>query len=816
MGNSQAAGALEFPAEWSIEAVKGCVRSWECQFARGRDQWMSRRDCLTVFTDMSRADAGAVTSYPVEWFRRISEIGSGAAQCQDILLSFAVAGVGPPLDRAALFLAIAKTFDPAGPCKSRQWIDWWTKSDYTQKVSMSSLAVSNALARGCNVAYRVGWLVRPPTQSELASLLSMPSDGDGASAGMHRMSVTAEGIVRLFSSFTHGFEPPLYHSLDRTFYVLGPTVKMPLTNEQLRALEAAPSLELSEEKRPHVASFVLPPKLSSSQHGAHAHRSHLRRMRIDKATSHQALQHAADRSGFSLSTVRAIKAKFVAHADEFGLIGLRQFRDIMSSVFPKLVGDGTLDVLFQEFDHEKHGKCAFRELVHGLAMVAHGAPSDRVDLCFELLDADGNGSISISEFFRFVEDSAAKSFENALLAAERLSSFSPKRGDRIDMNELGELAFRDRCVLNGILATNPVIQLLGKERTEDPSDSVSILYQAMSRIRTSFREMMVRFPQLVTFQKFVKYTGKLLSRESRALASTPQAAQRRMSALSIRRMSKGGRRLSVVLTGEDSDATLTAWIMCPLGHCSLSNLSDLFFNSFFSALDKKAFAVVNDSWISSIHANVQELIETRPGCCSLFQLFAAMTAKAPTEHVYAFFRTLDPVGINSVLLSDVIQCVLRYGEQLQQLAPESGKLFRILDLNGDGEITREELMTAVADNPKLLDDLSQLLGIQDFRGLWEGGSDRAIQKAARADHASALSSLHSEFEPAATSGVTLSMESSKPRLAIPRRRSTLHWVRDAPPSRKGSRAQALTEAKELLKDLARSTRQLKLECLKLC
>ena len=83
-------------------------------------------------------------------------------------------------------------------------------------------------------------------------------------------------------------------------------------------------------------------------------------------------------------------------------LGRHQFCEVVCREYPSLTKELATQ-LFDSFDEDGSGYCDLREFTIGLLKVAVGTTAEKLELVFEVLDSNGDGSIGISELLGIVK-----------------------------------------------------------------------------------------------------------------------------------------------------------------------------------------------------------------------------------------------------------------------------------------------------------------------------------------------------------------------------------------------------------------------------
>jgi Ca2+-binding EF-hand superfamily protein len=515
------------------------------------------------------------------------------------------------------------------------------------------------------------------------------------------------------------------------------------------------------------------------------------------------VHHAADSSGFSIGDVQRIKKVFIEHASSAGTLGLRQFRAVMATVFPRLVMEGSVDVLFRDFDADGNGVCDFRELVVGLAGLAHGSLDHQVDLLFDLFDSDGDGALTVFELLRFVKESSDRRFQAVSRAVDAVTEAQTERRGYLTLAELGTVAYENPDVLQALarevdapLAATTLGQSDAADAVDDEAETLrrDTAERALQEYVLALRSLGQDFPGSVTFRLFFRSVSDMLQAErafERAAVSSHASGAARTERLlsdatdasSATSTTFGHRSRAMDMVYEsvspamDADPLIPppmAWAMRPAASLSVPRFTKLLRWSFLGPpdgaekppellwLDDKPTAVTVRPDLSSqqeeaieqrldrISALAAKVVAAAPEVLSPFDLVAKGLVMEPLEKVAALFRRLDSKCTGHVRGAAVARAILAMQGSSDRLLGVASKLIALMDADSDGAVSREEFREASTRHPSIMACMSMLLGAdQNITEDAQADLSKRVKKNSRMAAGSLMDTLTQSDEPAA-------------------------------------------------------------------
>lgn len=787
---------------WSPDRIRGaCSRLERDILVRNSLVAVSltRRQFLHVFTDMDQADEGIVWMVPLSVFRMLDETNTGTVLAVAAFAWVCLFGSGQQSERYGILYNIlgqmsrdasasqlaaqaSRKAAVADPAKHQ-----WPRSHSRIPDGVMVTAIS-ALAP-CLVAS--GLWRRPATAPQIQHIISniqVHSTNDWTSpdtgaAGAARMGTTRHAFVTWLQSdaaIVQGAVPCLWEK-EKSDALVSRVVLLEQASMMLARgpPDICPQFDLGEGKvvsaRPLGGS-----QLASSSHRASAHvRSgagdeigddaaarrddQARRMKVERATCLAEVHRAADSSGFTIEDVHRIKKVFVEHASCEGFLGLRQFRAVMALVFPRLVMEGSVDVLFRDFDVDGDGVCDFKELVIGLAGLAHGSLEHQVDLLFDLFDSDGDGALTVFELLRFVKETSDRKFQAVNRAVEAVTAAGSERQGFLTLAELGTLAYENPEVLQALaqdVDAPLAARILGPDSSSAATNESDIrrrdkAERDLRRFVEALRELQAGFPDAVTFPHLYRSVTDMLDAEN-ASKRVVQTSFELPVPGGHRRQSEEGdaagadRPLSAIdsswlrhdsITSEvDSDPSIPppmAWALHSAASLNRLRFKKLLRWSFLGPPEPEIGKEASDIHTSALKKTrmpglrpVLDLTQERdllcrfdqivslafnvvaaaPGILSPFDLIAKGLSTEPLEKVAAVFRRLDSNGTGLVQRVAVARAILTLQGASDRLLGVASKLIAHMDTDNDGSVSRQEFALACKTNPSIMSCMCLLLG----------------------------------------------------------------------------------------------------------
>ncbi len=738
--------------EWTWHRSRGAIARLRAELNETGDSLfaptLGRRAFFRVMTDLSRAPFGEIIGGDLSLFRWADNESVGHIRGFDICVILCLFGADCRADRAGLLfdiVAAAERERARGKLGGRKEdiAAWPRVADRVQEGAISSAIVNSA---PCMIG--AGIWKRWPTASEsfgvVASMrrfLGPASSRDRANPLLHgARTIQRDQFAAWLGSLVTAVEACKPFAVPNLASILLAGANDDGGGEASLSKLGAGNAGKGQTFGTAAATRYRVPPLSGAAAAARGpapvsdrrHREHVLKMKVRRATSLAELQAAAKRTGFAVSDVLRIKAVFQTSIDESGMLGIKQFRAIMARVFPKLASEGSIDVLFREFDVDSNGRCDFHELVQGLAALAHGSTSEKLDIMFEVFDLNSDGQLTVPEILRFVKRSTDRQFAAATRAVEAIAETPSEVEGEFSLSELVSLALANpevlRVMTNAIdvpFATATAEAAAGVTGAAARLDDAQAALQALVK---AVKALQGRQPSQVTFEAMFKFVSKSLQ----------QAAEQRREDRRANRVAAAAAGLSplsdaqVVPFTNVADSRCTdesgafvsppaEWMVHPMAAFNRlrfeSFLRFCFFPDTIAPASDGGQLKLPDSLasdVSNVLDAVSRITAVAPEALSPFKCLACGLASSSEQKAAAFFRGLDHSASNRCAKADLTRAVLAQQGRDDELIAVAGRIVQMMDIDGDGTVSRAEFIEGCSRHPTLFKCMTMLLGGEDM------------------------------------------------------------------------------------------------------
>lgn len=767
MGALASADKSGLVREWTWHRSRGAIARLRAELNETGDTLLAptlgRRAFFRVMTDLSRAPFGEIIGGDLSLFRWVDNESVGHIRGFDICVILCLFGADCRGDRAGLLfdiVAAAERERARGKLARRKedLATWPMVADRIQEGAISSAIVNSA---PCMIG--AGIWRRWPTASESFSVVASMRRFLGTASARDRVNPLLHGARTIQRDQFAAWLSSLVTVIEACKPFAVPNLASSLTSgadddgiglASLAKEKASIAGQAQAFGRSAATRYRVPP-LSGAAAAAKAsspvsdrrHREHVLKMKVRRATSLAELQAAAKRTGFAVSDVLRIKAVFQTSIDESGMLGIKQFRAIMARVFPKLASEGSIDVLFREFDVDSNGRCDFHELVQGLAALAHGSTSEKLDIMFEVFDLNADGQLTVPEILRFVKRSTDRQFAAATRAVEAIAETPSEVDGEFSLGELISLALANpevlRVMTNAIdvpFATATAEAAAGvtgaAARLDDAQAALQALVKAVKALQGSR-------PQQVTFEAMFKFVSNALQ----------QAAEQRREDRRASRVAASAAGLSPLADAQVAPLTNVAdarctdesgsfvsppaeWMVHPMAAFNRLRFEGFLRFCFFPdtiapASDggqlKLPGGLASD--VCNVLDAVSRITAVAPEALSPFKCLACGLASSSEQKAAAFFRGLDHSASNRCAKADLTRAVLAQQGRDDELIAVAGRIVQMMDIDGDGTVSRAEFIEGCSRHPTLFKCMTMLLGGED---MLEATTKPSARKSSRA------------------------------------------------------------------------------------
>jgi len=142
-----------------------------------------------------------------------------------------------------------------------------------------------------------------------------------------------------------------------------------------------------------------------------------------------------------------------------GLINKEEFKEVMKQM--GVVDPFLQDLIFNVFDDNKDGSINFQEFVTALSVMTRGDPNEKLEFAFHMYDLDGNGFIDKHEMILIMEafyklvgplvTFSGKKYESPTALVEEFFDLMDANGDgKISMEEYKNGALKNPDIIQGL------------------------------------------------------------------------------------------------------------------------------------------------------------------------------------------------------------------------------------------------------------------------------------------------------------------------------------------------------------------------------
>lgn len=732
--------------EWTWHRSRGAIARLRAELNETGDTLLAatlgRRAFFRVMTDLSRAPFGEVIGGDLSVFRWVDNDSVGLIRGFDICVVLCLFGADCRGDRAGLLFDIvaAAERERAGGKLGRRREDLASWPPVSERIQEG--AISSAIVNSAPCLMGAGIWKRWPTASESFSVVASMRRFLGTASARDRINPLLHGARTIQRDQFAAWLGSLVTVMEacKPFAIPNLASSFLADAEDSRggasALSKGQALSFGTSaatryRVPPLGGAVAPAG-GASPVSDRRHREHVLKMKVRRATSLAELQAAAKRTGFAVSDVLRIKTVFQSSIDESGMLGIKQFRAIMARVFPKLASEGSIDVLFREFDVDSNGRCDFHELVQGLAALAHGSTSEKLDIMFEVFDLNADGQLTVPEILRFVKRSTDRQFAAATRAVEAIAETPSRVEGEFSLHELIELALANPEVLqvmtNAIdvpFATATAEAAAGvtgaAARLDDAQAALQSLVKAVKALHGSR-------PAQVTFEAMFKFVSKALQEAAEQRREDRRANQVAASAAGLSPLADA--QIGPFTSVADSRCTDESgsfvpppaeWMVHPMAAFNRLRFEGFLRFCFFPetmmpAADGGQLKLPEDlaSTVCNVLDAVSRIATVAPEALSPFKCLACGLASTSEQKAAAFFRGLDHSASNRCAKADLTRAILAQQGRDDELIAVAGRIVQMMDIDGDGSVSRGEFIEGCSRHPTLFKCMTMLLGGEDM------------------------------------------------------------------------------------------------------